>query len=346
MKTDLRVWGLDLLRAVAILLVLLLHSNEFVVLGDTAAHFFYFGWAGVDLFFVLSGFLIGSQAYRNTQVVEWGFVKRFWVRRWWRTIPLYLCVLFVYVVIKPLAGYPFQEKIWPFFIFLQNFFSPKDFVQSWSLCIEEQFYFFLPLLLWIFSFQRKFPAWIWLLFLGSSTGFRFLAMNSSMNLSDAAYQLQFPTHTHFDGITMGLFLAATREKWTGWTIARKNLLAIVGVGLLIFTFCKGSPTLNDSSALWVFSTLALGFAALIPAAIELSSSPSLFHRVIEYVALWSYGLYLWNNLVFRLAERLPLPLLVRGIFAWAITFAVAALTYYFVELPGLRWRDRILQKLS
>ncbi len=341
-----RLWGLDLLRAIAILAVLLLHTQPFVFeFSANIPRALYFGWAGVDLFFVLSGFLIGSQAYNNREPLSiFKGVKDFWLRRWFRTIPLYLLVLVVYIGIKPLVGYPFQGEVWPFFFFLQNFLEPKDFVQSWSLCIEEQFYFFLPLL---FFFLPKFrwPGSVWLLVLALSAGSRWMAweMNAVKDIADGAYRFQFPTHMHLDGIAMGLFLAATQNHWRSWSVFKKRGLAAASLALLAIVFAFASPNLTDVSVIWVFSGLALGFSGCIPWVYELKGKDSIFHKMVFYIALWSYGLYLWNNLVFRFAEHLPLPAYLQGIIAWALVFVCSACTYYGVEKPFLRWRNRLLR---
>ena len=121
--------GLDLLRAMAIMMVLLLHAGYAVpqmprIMGYVFAH----GWVGVDLFFVLSGFLIGHQALHGPRLGSvMSQLHNFWARRWFRTFPLYFMVLFTYVVLKPLIfGRPFRGEVWPYFLFLQNYFPLTD----------------------------------------------------------------------------------------------------------------------------------------------------------------------------------------------------------------------------
>lgn len=339
-----RLWGLDLLRTFAILAVLFLHTAPFLpALYKEFPRVFVFGWAGVDLFFVLSGFLVGSQALR-APVRNFSWLRDFWVRRWTRTLPLYFLVLFVYVAVKPRLGFPFQEKITPFFFFAQNYLAPHDFVQSWSLCIEEQFYFFLPLVVLAVPGIVRWPfSWLILLVLSFVSRWYWIENTGGMGVAEAAYRLQFPTHTHLDGLALGLVLAATQHKWTGWGLGRKCLLAAAGFFILAISFYVADPSLMHPSALWLFSALALGFAAWIPLACTWKR-PVLGGTLVEQIAIWSYGLYLWNNLVFRVAERLPLTPILQGVFGWALSFALASLTYQMIEVPGLKLRSLFLSR--
>lgn len=316
-------------------MVLLVHSFAFASLPIV----FRFGWAGVDLFFVLSGYLVGLQAIQG--IGNSSALRSFWTRRWTRTIPLYLVVLLVYVLVKPILGFPFQDRAWPYFFFLQNYFSPRDFGQSWSLCIEEQFYLLLPLL--FFVWRRTIAPWFWVLVLATSVGFRLQIYLSQggLNLADAAYQIQFPAHTHLDGLAAGLFLASTSKYWRAWSRRFSIIFAALGGLLLLVVPIFGNAELAGFSAVWMFTALGLGFAALLPLAYA-CPRPKFpgGGLVVEKIALWSYGIYLWNNLVFRAAERLPLPSALQMVVAWGFTFLLAALTYRWIELPGLRLRGR------
>ncbi len=191
------------MRSLAIILVLILHQAELtptmpLFLQKMAST----GWSGVDLFFVLSGFLIGGQAFTETLVSFKTSLRNFWVKRWFRTFPLYFVVLFVYVIVKPIVFHkPFNDDWRLYLFYLQNFFSPHDFLQSWSLCIEEQFYFIFPLLVFGFSFLRK-KTWVWVLPLILTIASRFWIVQSHDISYEPAwsYLIRFPTHTHLDGL--------------------------------------------------------------------------------------------------------------------------------------------------
>lgn len=334
-----RIFGLDALRAIAILWVLALHSLDFFR-GQPAPAIWAFGWAGVDLFFVLSGFLIGGQALA-VQAHSAATIREFWLKRWFRTLPLYFLLLGVYVALKPLAGYPFNGSALPFFVFLQNFFSPKDFVQSWSLCIEEQFYLALPLVLWIGRrYARTWQFWGGLALLSFGARFAAFSLAPPLSVADAAYRFQFPTLLHLDGIALGVALAASRPQWQRWGTGAHRALALAGLSLVAVAMLFGDPALLGASAVWLFGAFSLGFAALLPAALRWERPR--WAMPVERIALLSYGIYLWNNLVFRFAERLPLPPVAQLLAGWTACFLLAALTYRVVEKPALRLRDRYL----
>ncbi|MEM7039306.1 MAG: acyltransferase, partial [Bacteroidota bacterium] len=130
--------GLDVIRSVAILLVLLDHMRLYFIAGNSP------GVWGVEVFFVLSGYLIGQIILRTFQEsFTFDKVKEFWIRRWFRTLPMYFAVLLVLDFILDKSG----EFHWSYYLFLQNFNDSIGFFSvSWSLTIEEWFYLLLPLL--------------------------------------------------------------------------------------------------------------------------------------------------------------------------------------------------------
>jgi peptidoglycan/LPS O-acetylase OafA/YrhL len=136
--------GLDVPRAAAIFLVLLAHCVKRIEIVS-----FY----GVELFFALSGFLIGGILYREiTKAPSWTFARtvRFWQRRWWRTLPSYYLFLVVSVVFSSFEwGVPSFGKFLRYFVFAQNLQCGNSsfYGMSWSLCIEEWFYLLFPLCL-------------------------------------------------------------------------------------------------------------------------------------------------------------------------------------------------------
>ena len=153
--------ALDVLRGIAIILVFFYHTFHFIP-------FFEFGWMGVDLFFVLSGFLI-TDLLLVTQKNK-NFFRNFYIRRFLRIFPLYYLVLTVFLVLSPyffsqqnLNEYTYynQNQFW-FWAQLQNWlFVTKGLGNSpylshlWSLAIEEQFYLFWPLLVKKFPFPER-----------------------------------------------------------------------------------------------------------------------------------------------------------------------------------------------
>jgi len=145
-----RLPGLDLLRAIVVVWVMLFHSCLVGGLGPDFAWLSRFGWAGVDIFFVLSGYLIGSQVLRPLQQGQAFWFASFYSRRAWRILPAFVVVLALYVFFPALREAPGLAPWWQFATFTLNLLidyqRQQAFSQAWSLCVEEHFYLLFPLL--------------------------------------------------------------------------------------------------------------------------------------------------------------------------------------------------------
>lgn len=342
-----RIPSLDFLRAMAILSVLLLHSSEF--LSGIPVYFsvlFSYGWAGVDLFFVLSGFLIGSQAFQEKECSTKAF-KKFLLKRWFRTFPLYYTVLVIYLLIKPLLGYPFIGDPLKFIFFIQNFYSPKDFVQSWSLCIEEQFYLLFPIIFYGALRIKKISSFYWLIPGFLSTFYRLYLYRIGIpatNPPEAAYHFHFQFFTHLDGISWGIFLASTFNSWSKFK--NKHYFLSLGVIILIGSLIYIEPANLNAKVILSFQLLAIAFSLILIGIYDIKNIP--FKNTFQTIALWSYGLYLWNNLVVKIVLRAPSLFGNFGklLLFFFISFLLSAVSYYSIEKPFLKWRDILLKKVS
>src|SRR5690606_36478664 len=143
-----RIFGLDLLRAIAILMVIFGHGMQLVPdLGQLAKFLDTFFYLGVEFFFVLRGFLIGGILMKTISTSStFSDIFPFWKRRWWRTLPNYYLFLFLNFLGFGLLKEGFRFD-WSYLVFLQNFTTPNSgfFSVSWSLAVEEWFYLFVPL---------------------------------------------------------------------------------------------------------------------------------------------------------------------------------------------------------
>jgi peptidoglycan/LPS O-acetylase OafA/YrhL len=309
---------------------------------------------GVDLFFVLSGYLIADSCYSRAGRPSDGTraeLAEFWLRRWTRTLPLYYTVLFFYAVIKPVAFHaPFGAPAWRFPVFWQNLAPLGDFVQSWSLCIEEQFYLAFPILFYVLGARR--PA-IWLGIAAASPLARFLVLlsqgsplhaNPPISLVEYDQLFRFPTWAHLDGIAIGVFLASTKRTWAAWSPARKGAVAIAAVAIELAAAQLLEPAAGGWNAVGYFSIHALCFGGMLVYAQSWSETPRGMGWITR-LAIWSYGAYLWNNVLERVISRAapgaPWPLTMTGFLAG--TFLVSGLTYVLIEKPGLRLRERMLR---
>ena len=153
-----RLPGLDLLRAVAISWVMAYLASSFNLISRD--HWIAkFGWMGVDLFFVLSGFLIAGQLLRPWALGHQPNYSRFFVRRLLRTLPAYLAVVALYFLFPILRERPVIQPLRQFLMFTQNFGyvpdPPKAFSHAWSLCVEEQFYLLFPIIVAILAVRPR-----------------------------------------------------------------------------------------------------------------------------------------------------------------------------------------------
>lgn len=344
-----RLSGLDLFRSVAIGLVLIYHASELAQnVPSWLKYLSSFGWAGVDLFFVLSGYLIAGQVFSETSSLNLKKSLRiFWIKRWYRTLPLYFFMIFMYMVLKPIAGFPFTDPDpWRFFFFLQNFFAPKDFVQSWSLCIEEQFYLVFPLLAYGLGIGKK-HAWFWPLGLLGSLLYRVYLYQTHEILGqpEQHYLIGFPTMSHLDGIMLGVFLAATKERW--WKFSKSNSLPLSLIGGLGFCFCLWwmKPVPLGVRGILSYSLLAIFGGIALMGALHLNF-PGVWKKSLYWIATLSYGAYLWNNLFMRVLEKYfnHLHFIIVYLVFFILTFVAAYISYKLIELPFMKLRSIALKK--
>jgi 6-phosphogluconolactonase (cycloisomerase 2 family)/peptidoglycan/LPS O-acetylase OafA/YrhL len=360
--------GLDHLRALAIALVLLYHYCKLFPHPDWTEAWGSFGWVGVDLFFVLSGYLIASQLFEEVKENNNVNLKEFYVKRFFRIIPAYLTVVFLYFafpVFKEREGLP---PLWKFFTFTQNLGldlkTQRAFSHAWSLCIEEQFYLLFPLGLFLFTFvsRRKFMLWSLVVLLLGTAVLRLISWNLFVaplkgdplfGLNWAKY-IYYPTYNRLDSLLVGVGLAAI-SKFLPRTkeFFDRNYLVFLIVGLLLITasyfLCKEQATFNAS--IFGFSLVAVSFGCITSAAL----SPKSFlyrseSRVTWIIAVLSYSTYLLHKATIHLSQDFcseqgldpeSTPVFWISISA---TFIAAGGLYLAIERPFMKLRSAILRK--
>jgi len=363
--------GLDHLRATAIILVFLCHyrAYERPLWVDVVGKF---GWVGVDLFFVLSGFLIGEQLLR--QVHELGKIdfSRFYISRTLRILPVYFFMVFLYFAFPFLREREGIAPLWQFITFTQNFdldFGNEGaFSHAWSLSIEEQFYLLLPLTISLSSTKGHFKKGFYILLgvflfgllVRGASWLYFMDSFYSHNITDGRFVMYnkwvyYPTYNRLDSLVVGVAIAAivTYSKELTHRISRYgNRLFFTGVALLAlaYVFLK-----DDRLAFWPtllgYPLLALAFGCMVFGAIF----PSCFLYHIHWkfstvIAALSYSIYLCHKVV---NELLQAPLDVLGFSAhsnWRVLLCAccsiigALFMNRVIEYPFLKWRSAILKR--
>ncbi|NHZ79433.1 acyltransferase family protein [Massilia sp. CCM 8695] len=351
-----RASGLDTLRAIAIALVLMSHYGGFVSGKDTFGVVGSVGWTGVDLFFVLSGYLIGNQILSAIARKEDFSLKAFFAKRLLRTLPNYYFMLAVYFLLPGLLSGSSTTPLWRFLTFTQNvgLAYGQTFTHSWSLCIEEQFYLALPLVALAVVRCKRPLAIAWCL-IGAAIAAGMLARGSAFVLHEYdafSAETYYSTWCRFDELLPGVAIAllknfhgALYEK----ILAKGNVLLAAGLAAVVATLYCVKQEFPDPmlSTTFGFSLVAISYAVLVMAAL---SPTSLLGRLrvpgATQLALWSYAIYLIHKPIFmvaapRLREMkvdVNAPLTVLLLFA--VSIVAGWLLFRCVETPFMQLRAR------
>ena len=318
-EKDIRLAGLDHLRALAITLVFLFHYRLFAHPAwlDTAGSF---GWTGVDLFFVLSGYLIAGQLFRQVAVYNTIDIRSFFVKRFFRIIPAYLVVLALYFFVPAFREREALSPSWKFLTFTQNFGLDLGkygtFSHAWSLCIEEQFYFLLPFLvmgvlslkwgkkaalllggLFIAGFLFRLISWYQFVEPHSETG--------SFGL--AWYQwIYYPTYNRLDGLITGVSIAGICQFFPRMRIfifSNGNALLISGIVLITAACFLCADPYTFKASIFGFPLVAIAYGCILAAVI----SPSCFIfrfklKSTAAIAALSYAVYLTHKGIIHITQ--------------------------------------------
>lgn len=371
-----RAHGLDTLRSLAILSVMLFHVNDFHGDGTLPAFLVpvaLLGWMGVDLFFVLSGYLVAAQFLRPYRA---GVSPRLWPfyrTRLLRILPAYFAVLALYLAVPVWREDTSLPPLWQMFTFTQNLFVDygvdRAFSHVWSLCIEEHFYLLLPLL--VLALMRKRSLARTVVLLGSLVLFgicfrTYVLVHALMPLAASGHRfgllyierIYYPTYSHLDGLLAGVTLALVRtfrpEWW--WSLMRRgHTLLFAGLGLVAAAIylCKDRwDSVSGASAAGVvigFPVLALGFGCLVASAVSDNGWLRLKVPGAQAIATLAYSLYLTHKELVHMVD-LRFPALAQGaMFRWLAIYAmtcllVATALYIVVERPFLLLRERLNQR--
>ena len=352
--------GLDLLRALAIIVVVIYHAG---IMGfPLPGRVHRFGWIGVDLFFVLSGYLIGGQLLAPLVRDQPIKLRRFFARRALRILPAYLVILAIYFSLPSWREYPEMSPLWKFLVSVQNIglHGGTAFSHAWSLAVEDQFYLLLPLILLFVNRWRRAAVIIpCVIVLGGIALRAFLAWQNpaEIGVSFRGFQMwiYYPTWTRLDPLVFGVAMAAIekfRPQWWQFLMNLARWLWLPALALIVYALYLGEGDyLTVAASIWQFPLIAVGMAALLVCAV----SPRLpFRRVAipgaAFVASIAYSAYLIQKLVihfvaqFCSSHNIALTSVPALLLVEACVYAAATILFLAVERPFLQLRHRIARR--
>ena len=354
-----RLAGLDILRAVAVLLVIFhhgIHDRSLVGWTDLGAEIAQFlgrgGWIGVDLFFVLSGFLVSGLLFKEHQRTGSLNPVRFLVRRGFKIYPAFYALLAFTIGKALVEGLRVEEISWSNVaaevFFFQNY-TQGVLPHTWSLAVEEHFYFLAAITLALMARKGGRDPFRRLPIVFGVVAVFCLAARLLMTAAVPWYHGYihlFPTHLRLDGLTFGVLLSYLfhfRREWLDRLVkGREGLLTVAALALLlpafIFTHSE-TPAIYSAGVTGFF----VGSGLLVLAAVMRPPAESLAVRAVAYVGRHSYSIYLWHMTVivnvwrFTDGPGVTSPGHLAAFIVLGLLVGVAAAK--LVELPVLRVRD-------
>lgn len=344
--------GLDIARFTAILLVIVSHSRLFF--RQNSYNFLSIcGLLGVEIFFILSGFLIGSIIIKSILVeTTLNSLKKFYIRRWFRTLPLYYLVLIIVTILNK----GFISKV--FLLFLQNFKKSwlASFEVSWSLSIEEWFYLIFPLILIISlhifknktSKKKIFFMCCSIIFLLSFTLRIYMTLRYNPEWD---YGIRKQIFLRMDALMFGVILSGIKFYFTDLYIKISKhkiipyvftILTLLISYIFIFKLKSGLSFNLIIFKIFLFPLISLDFSFLIMY-LDVHSFTNIqntyFENLITYISKISYGIYLFHWVIFN--KLCSYQGLTPFICSLLLTITMSALSYTFYESPLLKLRDKI-----
>mgnify|MGYP003310154612 CR=1 FL=1 len=363
--------GLDITRSMAILLVLMSHCRSIFhydsdLLGEGLWRLSIGGLYGVELFFVLSGFLIGRILIKSIVSAKEGHgytyistLKNFWIRRWFRTLPLYWLMLIVncvfwYYFPKYCWNVDPVSITWKHLFFIQNYDSTAIafFPESWSLCVEEWFYLSIPIMLIILLNINKHIFRNILALVIVIVAARFIYVLCSGDGLQWDYGVRKNIFLRMDALGIGVLLAYIslyRETWFSKLSSKYNLLiGASGVAAIALMYVSSQSFVEGVFAKTImFDVITISWGLVMCYLYHVKVNNNLLIKIFTNVSKISYSLYLvhfpificaawYTNNIDNLCTKSVICLS-----AWIMAFMIAYVTYTFYEFPIMNLRDRI-----
>lgn len=355
-----RIWGLDFLRCVAIVFVMISHGRVLLPNYTWSSYFKLGGFFGVELFFVLSGFLIGGIFIKileknNGKILILDLLD-FWKQRWFRTLPNYYLFLILNLLVASILNENTKSDFsWEYFFFVQNLFSGigSFMTESWSLSVEEWFYLVMPFgffcisIFWSFISRDSFKVNLFLWWLvGIIVVVSFIRFYGSYFDKVTWRNARSIVFYRLDSLCIGVFLSFLLRYKREFISRYKTLLLIiglVGLGHSVWLFLDENFVYTIYSKTVMFSQVSVTYACLIPYFVELKIRENYFSRMVTHISLISYSLYLVHySIVIKLLKSTLYPneLVIYGLY-WVLSMFLSSLVYKFFEMPMTSLRSKV-----
>ncbi len=362
MKQNNKLPELDFFRSVAIILVFFYHF--YVVVGQ---HQISSGWVwldkvfltgsiGVDLFFVLSGFLLPYTIAKAQQKNHFS-LPAYFKKRFFRIAPAYYFALLISLIMTPiyLANNTGLWNIGAHLLFIHNLW--RDFHGAilgvgWTLGIEMQFYVLVPFLVLLFFKQTKTMLLLLCLAFGMTWGYRYSLFHYYYPEWDFWNKFIFTDQLigRIDQFILGMFSAFIflkrpdiiyRSEWAS-TLIFFLFLAVYGLWIYYYSRISGGFWNHEYSVLFAHSVLGVIFSVLILSSFNLVGFLHQFivQRLFIFIAQISYGVYLWHLLIMKQIQSLPTSMIYKLSIVLIFTLIMALISYHYIEKPFLKPKKR------
>ena len=366
--TKSRLFGLDVLRTIAISLVVISHYTFLLCPEKTSIVLDVvrlFGAVGVDLFFILSGYLIGGLLLKHITAHKTTFkdLLTFWKRRWFRTLPNYFLVLFLNVILFFVLGKDLVENVYLYVPFLQNFAVQHldFFTEAWSLSIEEYAYLILPLVIYLgfYVFNKSKQKNVFLVGTIAVILILFLIkVNHTATGEVDSYRTWSGTFRkvviyRLDSIYLGFLLIFVSRQFSNFFVRYKIHFLVLGIFMFvvlhvaIFWFKMLPQTHLAFYTLVYLQLLILSLGLTFPYFSSMKYE-GFWNSIVYYISTRSYAIYLVNySLVLLTIQHffqieaysvLQKASVLMGYLA--LTLGISELIYKCFEQPILKYRDK------
>jgi peptidoglycan/LPS O-acetylase OafA/YrhL len=353
---------LDLVRAIAIGVVLLRHGQRAVspasdIAPDFLQAFLLNGWIGVDLFFVLSGYLISRHLLRYGLGTGHFDLARYLAMRALRIVPAYFVVMALVVA----AAFPLYQipsgnlglRVAYHALFLQDYLPSNINVVFWSLGVEEKFYLLAPVLIWFAITRGSLRGSMLVILAAFALSPLIRAATYVVQTAPLSYEAFFatfrsPFHTCLEPLMVGVAIAVAQQAGAV-TISPRNGSRLVAVALIVLTVFLASHefmrVIGPFDAVAQPTIIAILCGLLTLGAVMMGNAPAPCEPVVRMTARLSYCLYLVHYPLLPLAVALSrdgaFPVVGFWITYLAVSFAVAGLLHFSVEKPFLVLKDKL-----